>query len=259
MLWRNISGFGQGLFLDKAGGEGEPGSGGGGGGGGDSKPDISAHVEGLVAKHGDAKAALKVLYDENHGLREDRRLAREERDKLKERVEKGELLEGDDAEAWKKYQELGEPDEIQSGLQRKAELEQEEEKRSKREATDKAAKAQEWDPEVLIDLPGAKDAEYEVVEETVDGEKVEVAYITPAGEGAKKVKLSDHADEHWGKFIRSLEASGGEGTQEDGGGGQRYVRQRKRGEGSVDSSDTKAAAEKALQGRHMTPSKRKSA
>ncbi|HSW29287.1 MAG TPA: hypothetical protein VLH75_07295 [Longimicrobiales bacterium] len=185
----------------------------GGGGGGDRKPDITAQIEGLIASHGDAKAALRVLYGENYELRDDRRKLREQLEGCQPVPTGGLVLDAAQAAAWKKYEALGKPEDLQAAVTERDELKAKTAKAERDRLAQAAAKACGFKPDVLLKMPGAEKLRFEVREEAVDGEKAEVAYVITDQQGATPQKLSEYAEANWKEFLPALEA-GDEGDDE---------------------------------------------
>jgi len=207
----------------------------GGGGGGDRKPDITAQIEGLIASHGDAKAALRTLYSENYDLRQERRQLREQQQGMQKVPEGGMVLDATQAAAWKKYEALGKPEDLQTAVTERDDLKTKLTTAAHLEAARAAAESCGFKPDVLAKMPGADKLRFEVREETVDGEKVQVAYVT-AGQGQTPQKLDEYAEANWKDFLPALEAGDG-GDDDDREGRQepvrRMVRQVPRGRAAV--------------------------
>lgn len=201
----------------------------GGGGDGGRKPDVAAQIEGLIASHGDAKAALRTLYTENYDLREDRRKLREAVEGKQDVPKDGLVLDAAQAAAWKQYQDLGKPEDVKQSLQAKADLEGKVKANERKELAAKVATASGYRPEVLQKLPGTEALIYSVKTETVDGQEAEVAYVQTE-QGATPQKLTDYAAANWKEFLPALEAEAGGDDDEDE---HRMIRQRPRTRSSV--------------------------
>lgn len=205
------------ILLDPQGGEGN----GTGGGAPTTTPETPADakgadlvkgVEGLISRHGDPTAALRVLMGENYDLRD------KNREILKRLPSEGSIvLTGDDAKRWGTYRELGEPAEIRRGLGERDQYKAESDGFRKAEVVRSAAEASGYDASVLSTL--AKDLE--IVMDTLKDERgnligkdgkllakdskgVPAAFVK--GEGEAMVSLETYAVEHWAKFMPSLKA-----------------------------------------------------
>jgi hypothetical protein len=77
----------------------------------DKAPDLVKAVEGLVAKHGDTTAALRVLLGENYSYRDQ---LRETKAKLP--ADGSIVLTGDQAKDWQHYQGLGKVSDLRTAL-----------------------------------------------------------------------------------------------------------------------------------------------
>lgn len=219
MLWRHsgLMPF-DAVLLEKEGGDG-------GGGGGRGGPDIEATVRKILGEK-DANQAVGELLKDNFKQRE--KIRDLERDLESNRVPEGGLaLTADEAKAWAAYQELGKPEELQSGLKERDDLKEKVELHERKERVAEAASAASLNPEVLLKLPGSEKLRFEVKTEKVDGEDVPVAYVTEAEDGATPQKLTDYVDETWPEFKPALQAE--EQEEKGGGGGTSFPPQRSKG------------------------------
>lgn len=209
--------------------EGEPA-----GGKGTSTVDIEATVQRLLDSKGD-KAAVGELLRDNFRQREEIRQLKDKLDAAPKVPEGGLVLKADEAKAWTAYQALGKPEDVKKSLDQKVELEQKVQSAEKAEGRRAVAELLGWKDSVLAKLPGADQLKYEVREETVDGEKVKVAYITEPTQGATPKKLTDHADAAWKDFLPALEADADEGgapreaRKPANSGGTEFIRQQPTG------------------------------
>lgn len=180
----------------------------GGGGGGGKDVDVEATVRRLLSEKGSSEAVSELLRDNFKQREELRDLKRE----LKGKVPEGGLvLDATQAAAWKQYQELGKPEDLKKSIETKVELEAKEKRRERAEQIAEAADAHGFRPEVLVRLVGDEELRIDLKEEVVEGEKVKVAYVTPAGDGATPMKLDDYADQKWKEFMPALTAEAADG------------------------------------------------
>lgn len=110
------------------------------------------------------------------------------------------VLKGDDAEAWKAYQALGKPAEIEGKLTAAATTEAELTSTKRRTAISAIAQIEGWKPSVLEDrLDKHPDLTWEVKEQ--DGKKVVTFKEGDTSKGA-----AEYAQEKWADFIPALTA-----------------------------------------------------
>lgn len=186
---------------------------------------------------------------EAHG--ETDRVTTELRDARKTVPDGGQVLTADDAKAFKAYQELGKPDDLKKTVEQKAELEAKVSRSEWAKTAADAADAHEWKPEVLQKLPGAEKLRFEVKEETVDGEKVKVAYVTTDQQGATPQKLADYAAANWKEFLPALESEDASDTRDGASDDQetrRMVRQAPKGRGAAKGAAPVEKAKEAKRG-----------
>lgn len=184
-----------------------------GGGGAGSRAEIEATVERLLAAKGD-KTALAELLRDNFSQREQLRDMKAKLEGAAKVPDGGLVLDATQATAWKLYQELGKPEDLKKAVDRKAELETEVTTAKWAKSVADAAAAHGWKAEVLSQLPGADGLRFELREETVDGEKVKVAYVTAGEQGATPQKLTEYAEKSWKGFLPALESED-DGEQEE--------------------------------------------
>jgi len=176
----------------------------------DRAPDLAKAVEGLVARHGDPTAALRVLMGENYTLRDQ---ARDLKGKLP--AEGSVVLAGDDARHWGDYRKLGAPADLRRAIDAGKQFEAEAGGYRKAELIGRAAEVTAIDgarirPAVLGRL--AEGLDIEVRDELnkegkpvlKDGKPVRQAVVK--GEGDKVTPLADYAKQHWGDFLPALKA-----------------------------------------------------
>lgn len=186
----------------------DPPAGGGGGGGntdppaGDKGADLVKAVEGLVAKHGDTTAALRVLLGENYGLRD---ANRELKSKLP--ADGAVILIGDDAKAWGQFRTLGKFEDVETRLKERDTLDGQVKAHAREKHLAAVAGLHGFDAEVLTQLAGP-DLELRVADRTVNGKAVKVAQVVGKDDKGAEVltDLDKHAEAHWAKFLPSLKA-----------------------------------------------------
>jgi len=179
---------------------------------GRTAPVTAADLTALIAEHGDAKAALQTLARERNEARAENAKLRKSNRELKDRAPDGSvILKGDDAKAWGQYKELGTPEDLTKALEQKGELEKQEAKRAKSEARADAAEAIGWKAGALEKIAGVDDLEFELREETVEGEQVKVPYVKGGEVGDTPKRLEDHAKEAWSDLLPALKDDGESG------------------------------------------------
>lgn len=202
------------------GGQGDPA---GNGGDGDRlERRLTEAFENLAGREGGRDAAGIVLLQENRQYRERiRQLERQVEDLQGQApAEDAVVLEGDEAQAWKAYQDLGTPEEIR---QQRGDYEL----LQRRQVLTQAADAHGYKAPVLERLAG--DLAVEMREEKQDGETVNVAYVVPGEDGnGQAARLDQYAKEHWSDFMPALAAGNGN----EGGGGRTFVTQSPAGDES---------------------------
>ena len=156
----------------------------------------------IAAAQGDANRALLKLYRDNYKLREKNRELTGQLDQLP--PQGAVVLTGDDAQAWEAYRALGAPKDVETRL-KDGQAHGEELTRLKRSETLRAvADAARFKPQVLMALDAqAGGLEYEVKDETQNGQTVKVAYVK---DGQGQTPLSQYAEHHWVDFLPSLRA-----------------------------------------------------
>lgn len=166
-----------------------------------------AGLQSLVQKHqNDALSALRVVYDENYQLRHTN-------NQLKDQLKGATIPEGavvlskEEAEAWKKYAELGKPDDL---VKLKTDFETLNTQLSKAEKAtllDRAAKSSGYNADVLRQLAESLDVVSKKVNVIENGQTKEVeSFYVKTGE-TTEVPLKDFAEQNWAAFKPSLEAS----------------------------------------------------
>lgn len=142
--------------------------------GGDSPPapDLTKVVEGLLNKHGDPTAALKVLLAENYEYRDSIRT-------LKGKVppEGDVVLSGDDTKRWHTYRELGEPSDLRKAVSERDQLRADLGRVRTAEASDQAAELSGYNRRALRRLTAQDGLEYEFRDEKKDGKDTRVPCV----------------------------------------------------------------------------------
>lgn len=161
----------------------------------DKGADLTKALEGLLAKHGDPNAALRVLLSENYEAREKNR-------ELKAKVPAADalVLDAEKAKLFASYQALGSPEDIKGGLTERDEYKTKVTAHERAAEIATVAKLAEFDPEVLTTLAG--DLQFSV-EDAKDkaGKPIKVPHVK---DGDKTVPLADYAKSRWEKFLPSL-------------------------------------------------------
>lgn len=173
--------------------------------------DIDAAVSKALAGK-DASEVTRELLKDNRKQRDEIRELSDEVDDLKPYkaafgeapIDGAVVLTKDQAAAWAKYQELGKPEDLKTAVEERDGLRKKVSEADHRASSDAAAEAAGYKAEVLAKLPGASEATFEVRTETVEGKEAKVAYVTPAGDDGKAVKLTDYTKEHWKEFLPAL-------------------------------------------------------
>lgn len=190
----------------------------------DDAPDQNTLVQSLVARFGDAKAAVAQLASENRKLRQQRR---ELRGQLP--PEGAVILQGDEAAAWDRYQQLGKADELASVIEERDRLKAETAQQARRERVQQAAALAGYKPTVLAEL--LRDADI-VVEGEGDTRRALVVH------GEQRTPLTEHATKAWGDFLPALRV-------EEKPAGTGFPPQDRGGDGSGSLIDQVLAANKA--------------
>lgn len=171
------------------------GDSGGGGGGEPPAGDPTQGFQNLVKRQGGLDAAGMLLYQENFGLRDQLREAKEQLKKVEGKLPKeGEqVLSGDDKALFERYKTLGKPEDW--------ETERREVQTIKRnQVLSEAATVHNLVPSVLQRL--ADGLEIEIREVEKDGQKQKTA-VVKTQEGEKP--LPDYAKAQWSEFLPALE------------------------------------------------------
>lgn len=171
----------------------------------------------LVAKYGDAQRALATLSEKAERLERDNF---KYRDRLRE-IEKlfpdgvepdtAIILQQEDADLFDTYKALGSPDEIRTAMTERDEALAQVQRVERDKMVRGVADIVEANAEVLIELSARSESplEYEVVEETVDGEKQRSVYVKTDNE---RVAFRQYAEAVWKPFLPSLYPADGETT-----------------------------------------------
>jgi hypothetical protein len=164
----------------------------------DKAPDLVKAVEGLIARHGDSTAALRVLLGENYTAREKIR-------ELTNRLppEGSRVLQGEDAKHWETYRQLGNPGDLRKALEAGKQYEAEVGAFRKAELVRAAAEVTGFKPSVLA--LAARDLEIEIQDQKDKGGKaIRVAVVKGLGEAAKDIPLTEYAEANWKDLLPSL-------------------------------------------------------
>ncbi len=165
-------------------------------------PDPQAGFESLLSRNAnDAQRVAWLLYQENHGYREETRQLREQMQQAQAQAQQlqGQLpadgstvLNGDLASAWTRYQELGTPDEI-------AELRRSHAALQRGQLLGEAARAHGYKASVLSTLAG----ETLALELRPNADNSgQTAYVV-TGEN-QATPLPEYAQAHWADFLPAL-------------------------------------------------------
>lgn len=162
-------------------------------------------LKGLVERHGDPTAALRVVLDENYRYRDQIR-------DLKGKVpgEADVVLKGDDAKRWQSYRELGEPGDLKRSL-KDAETNAAEVTRFRRaERHAEVASVAGFNPKVFRRLAEQDGLEFEIKPEKKGSEEIPVVHVKGKDDKGEPtlVPLTRYAETHWVDFLPSLQ--GGE-------------------------------------------------
>jgi hypothetical protein len=179
-----------------------PPQGGGGGGNPAPEPDLAKAIKGLLDRHGDPNAALRVVLDENYRYRDQLR-------DLKAKVpgEADVVLTGDDAKRWASYRELGDPGDLKKTLKAAADDRADVERFRRAEVYDEAATLARFNAKAFRRLAEA-DGLAVTIEADKKGERVpHVKGVDDKGQEAL-TPLTQYAETHWAEFLPSLQ--GGE-------------------------------------------------
>lgn len=163
-------------------------------------PDLVKAVEGLIARHGDSMAALRVLLAENHGYRDEIR-------KLKETQPPADalVLKGDDAKAWQAYVTLGKPSDLRKALDDGKTAQTEADGFRREKLHGEAAALHGFKAAVLDRLARQDGLTIEIKDEKDKaGKAVKVAHVK--GEGDASTPLTEYAEKQWSEFLPSLKA-----------------------------------------------------
>lgn len=164
-------------------------------------PDLVKAVEGLIAKHGDSTAALRVLLAENHSYRDQ---LRETKAKLP--ADGSLVLAGDDARDWSTYRQLGKPSELRKAIEEGSTATAERDALRKAGTIREAAELHGYKPSVLLTLAEKLDVGFADVK-GADGKVTRKAVIKladPEGKAPTELPLDDYATKHWADFLPAL-------------------------------------------------------
>lgn len=162
------------------------------------------------------ESVSEALIRENVIAREKRREAEEALAEAKKKLPAADavILTGDDAKSWTALKEAGltKAEDLKKGLEERDSLKKKDEQRTRDDARRTAAKAAGLDPDALGKIAGVDTLTFELKEETVDGAKKGVAYVTPPGEKQTAVKLDEWLKQHVpAPIVAALQAGEGQG------------------------------------------------
>lgn len=164
----------------------------------ESTPDLSKSADGLVSKHGDSTAALKVVIGENYEYRTRLR-------EMKAQLPKdgGLVLSADDAKAFSAFRALGTPDELKTALEAGKTASDQVTRFAREKTHNHAASLTGFKPSVLAALAEKDKAEIVVIPgKDKAGKDIEVAHVK--GEGDKTTPLAEYAESKWKDFLPAL-------------------------------------------------------
>lgn len=168
-------------------------------------PDLARAIEGLLNKHGDPTAALRVLLAENYEYRDQIRT-------LKGKVpEQGSVvLSGDDLRRWNTYRDLGEPTDLRKAVEQRDQYKAESERNAREKEYGAAAKVAGYVPDAFIPL-AERDGLQLVTKEERDrttGKAGPVVHVKGVDADGKETltPLSTYAEDRWAVFLPSLKA-----------------------------------------------------
>jgi hypothetical protein len=181
---------------------------------------VNLNAAAIIARHGNADAAIMHLARENKKERDRRREAIAERDRALEaaKLKPGEIkLAGEDAKKWEAITKLGKtPAELEIVLKEHGELRGKVTASEQRTRVGTAAKVAKFNEDALASLVEDKKLNLVLVKEQVDGKDVEIPYIKPATEGAAPIKLTEYVDKHLAVYKPALLAPASAGNAGDG-------------------------------------------
>lgn len=189
-----------------------------GGAGGAGKPaaapapatdEIIKGLQNLINRQGGESEALKLLYNDNHALRETNR-------ELKAKVpgEGAVVLTGDSAKAWNEYQTLGKPDELKTKITEHQALQSEVNGYRKVETINNVAAVSGYNAQALRQL--GQNLDYNIKEVTVDNKTVKQAFVKV---GDAETPLDQYAQANWATFMPVLKSGAAASNQGNGGNG----------------------------------------
>ena len=156
--------------------------------------EVAKQVLAALKTEGKGENVSEQLIRENIIAREKRREAEEALETLRKTLPAKDavILTGDDAKTWKIVTDLNvKGDDLKARVEGYETLKAKDEQRTRDDARRTAAKAAGLDPDGLSKIAGVDGLTFEVKEETVDGAKKGVAYVTPPGEKQAAVKLDE--------------------------------------------------------------------
>lgn len=168
-------------------------------------PDFAKMIEGLLNKHGDPNAALRVLLNENHDLRD---RVRDLKGKVPD--EKAVVLTGDDAARWTAYSALGDPKDLKKALKGAEDATAEADRLRKADTYRTAAELHGLKPSVLV-----REAQHDgldiIFEDVKEGKEKDAKVVRTAfvkGDADSQTPLLTYAETHWPDLMPALKAGG---------------------------------------------------
>lgn len=162
-------------------------------------PDLGKAADGLIAKHGDPSAALRVLIAENYGYRDQLR-------DLKSKLpgDGAVVIKDDDAKAWEAYRKFGSPKDIKAALD-EGSLAKSEAADYRRDAVMRQAADLHFPGKsgVLSTLAVGLEIEFQDGTDRA-GKPTKQAVVK--GEGDAVVPLTEYAKKNWADFLPSLQS-----------------------------------------------------
>lgn len=117
------------------------------------------------------------------------------------------VITADRAKALEAYEKLGKPEDLAKTVTERDELKGKVAAQEHEESAAAAATAAAYNVKALLKLPGADKLKFEVKKEKVDGEDVEVAYVTDtAKQGSTPQKLTEWVEANHSEFQTALAA-----------------------------------------------------
>jgi len=172
--------------------------------------------------------------------------AQEEINRLRSQVpgEDAVILEGDEADAFRRYQELGDPDDLEQALQERDEFSDRLETLERREELQEAAEMHGWDSDVLSDIAENRDLDIRVQGTDSEDEEPEAVVVSEEDGEETTERLDEFVESNipWAKRALDVQDGG-----ENGSGNGSYPAQRK---SSEEEPEPDKASESLLKDRY---------